>query len=433
MSKDRTLARTLRFVQGNNLIFAVTDMMGNFARGLVLPYLSLYILALGGDTTQVGLVSSFGSLAGLLMFPIGGYMADHASRVKLIVLGSGFSAAAILIFVFAPSWEVVAIATLLQGFIVFLFPARSSLIADSLAPGDRGRGIAVQNAISSGLAVFAPYIGGVVIDAQGPKSGLRALYWVMMSLYALSALIQARHLKETEVRSGEKNRLAVSDLRRVLRDVYGGIPAMLGQLPRSLKALAGVIVLSFMATAIAAPFWVLYAVDHIGLSLSAWGTILLVEMILKSVLFVPAGVLVDRWGRAASLVAALLISLLAIPLFVFASSFAAVLMNRIALAVAFAIAIPACSALMADMVPRELRGRVMGALGQGGILIGMAGGVGGPGVGLVTILPLMVASLAGGYLYAWHPASPWFLATLATGIAVILMVIFVRDPHQAEV
>jgi MFS family permease len=132
-------------------------------------------------------------------------------------------------------------------------------------------------------------------------------------------------------------------------------------------------------------------------------------------------------------VAALLISLLAIPLFVFASSFAAVLMNRIALAVAFAIAIPACSALMADMVPRELRGRVMGALGQGGILIGMAGGVGGPGVGLVTILPLMVASLAGGYLYAWHPASPWFLATLATGIAVILMVIFVRDPHQAEV
>ncbi len=433
MSKHRVLRDALRFVQGNNLIFAVTDLLGNFARGMVLPYVSLYILALGGDTTQIGFVNSIGALAGLIMFPIGGYITDHASRVKLVALGSSFSAVIVLIYILAPRWEVVAIAALLQGFAVFPFPARSALIADSLPPEDRGRGIAVQNAISWGMAVFAPYIGGVVVDTYGPDTGLRALFWVMMSLYVLSAIIQIRFLKETVVRSGSENRLAVSDLRGVLQDAYGGIPSMLGQLPRSLKALAGVIVLSFVATAIAAPFWVLYAVEHIGLSSSAWGVILLVEMVLKSVMFVPAGVLVDRWGRAASLVAALLISLVSIPLFVFAPGFTAVLMIRIAIAVAFAIGIPACSALMADMVPRDIRGRVMGALGQGGILIGMAGGVGGPGVGFVTIVPLMIASLTGGYLYAWNPATPWFVATLSTGFAIILIVLFIRDPKQAEV
>ena len=255
----------------------------------------------------------------------------------------------------------------------------------------------------------------------------------MIAFYVLSALIQMRFLQETAARSGNERRVALPEIGGVLRDAYGGIPSLLGQLPRSLKALAGVIVLSFVATAVAAPFWVLYAVEHIRLSSSAWGMVLLVEMILKSVMSVPAGVLVDRWGRAASLAAALLISLVSIPLFVFAPGLVAVLIIRIAIAVAFAIGIPACSALMADIVPRDIRGRVMAALGQGGILIGMTGGVGGPGVGFVTIVPLMIASLAGGYLCAWNPASPWFLSTIATGVAVILIALFIRDPRQAEV
>ena len=433
MSKNRSFHDALRFIQGNNLIFAITDLLGNFARGMVMPYVSLYILALGGDATQIGFVNSVGPLAGLIMFPIGGYITDHASRVRLVALGSTFSAAIVLINILAPSWEVLAVAALLQGFAVFPFPARSALIADSLPPGDRGRGIAAQNAVSWGLAIFAPYIGGVVVDAHGPNTGLRALFGVMMLFYILSAVIQIRFLKETTVHPRNEKRLTVSDLREVLRDAYGGIPSMLGQLPRSLKALAGVIVLSFMATAVVAPFWVLYAVEHIGLSSRAWGLVLLVEMILKSVMFVPAGVLVDRWGRTSSLLTALLISLVFTPLFVFAPGLTAVLLMRIAIAVAFAIAIPACSALMADIVPRDIRGRVMAALGQGGIIIGTVGGVGGPGVGFVTIVPLMITSLAGGYLYAWNPASPWFVATIATAIALILIVLFIRDPKQAEV
>jgi MFS family permease len=433
MSKGRALADALRFAQGNNLIIAVTDMLGNFARGLVLPYMSLYVLALGGDTTRVGLVNSLSPLAGLLMFPIGGYIADRASRAKLIALGSAFSASVVLLYILAPSWQMVAIAALLQGFGVFPFPARSALIADSLPPGDRGRGIAVQNAISWGAAVLAPYIGGVVIDAHGPKAGLRGLYGVMMAFYLVSGAIQIRFLQETRVPSERKKGVTLSDLGSVLRDAYGGVPSMLRELPRTLKALAGVIVLSFVAAAVAAPFWVLYAVEHIGLSSAAWGTVLLVETILKSAMFVPAGMLVDRWGRVKSLVAALSISLLSIPAFVLASSIAAVLVTRIALAVAFAIGIPSCSALMADIVPRDIRGRVMAALGQGGILIGTAGGVGGPGVGFVTIVPLMIASLAGGYLYAWHPASPWMVAAIATGMAIVLIALWIRDPERAEV
>ena len=432
MFKNRSLRHTFRFVSGNFLVFSVTGMLGNFAGAMVFPYVSLYILSLGGDATQIGLVNSLRPLAGLVAFPIAGYIADHAGRIKLIVFANFFSAAIILMYFLAPTWEVIAVGAALQGFAVLMFPARSALIADSLPPGDRGRGIALMHTIMNVLAVFAPYIAGVVVDLYGPNAGVRTLYGAMFALYLVSAFTHLRFLKETPVHTRE--RLELSRLPRVLRDAYGGIPATLRQLPLSLRALAGVIVLSFMSNAVASPFWVVYAVEQIGLSPSAWGLILLIETALKVMLFIPAGTLVDRWGRTASILVALLISIVAIPSFVFATGFTSVLLLRAAVTVAFVIAFPACSALMADLVPRGMRGRVMAALGYGGIMIGAAGGgTGGPATGFVTIIPLMLSSLAGGYLYAANPAYPWFFVLIATALSILLTVLFVRDPQLAEV
>jgi MFS family permease len=431
MSRNRSLRSAFRFVSGNILVLSVTGMLGNFARAMVFPYVSLYILALGGDATQIGLVNSLRPLAGLLAFPIGGYLADHASRIKLIVLANFFSAGIILMYFLAPTWQVIAVAASLQGFAVLMFPARSALVADSLSPSDRGRGIAAMNTIMSVLAIIAPFIAGVVVDVYGPNSGVRMLYGAMLALYLASAIIHMRFLKETKPPTRE--RLDLSRLPQVLQGAYGGIRTTLRVLPRSLRALAGVIVLSFVANAVASPFWVVYAVEEIGLSSSAWGLVLLIEAALKMVLFMPAGILVDRWGRTASMLAALLLALVSIPAFVFATGFTSVLLIRAVVAVAFVIAIPACSALMADLVPRSMRGRVMAALGQGGIIIGPAGGgTGGPGVGFVITIPLMLSSLVGGYLYAANPAYPWFFVLIGTALSVLLTALFIRDPQRAE-
>ena len=76
----------------------------------------------------------------------------------------------------------------------------------------------------------------------------------------------------------------------------------------------------------------------------------------------------------------------------------------------------------------------MAAIGQGGIMIGMAGGgTGGPAVGFIATIPLMIASFGGGYLYALNPAYPWFLVAVTTAISIVLTVLFIRDPQQAEV
>ena len=67
-------------------------------------------------------------------------------------------------------------------------------------------------------------------------------------------------------------------------------------------------------------------------------------------------------------------------------------------------------------------------------MLGMAGGgMGGPGVGFVITIPLMIAAFAGGYLYDLNPSYPWFFTALTTAISLFLILLFIRDPQKAEV
>ncbi len=218
-----------------------------------------------------------------------------------------------------------------------------------------------------------------------------------------------------------------------LKQAYGDIPATLKQMPRSIKALAVVITLGFISNGIAGSFWVVYAKDHIGLSASQWGLILLIETSLRSLMYIPAGLAIDRWGRARCILVALLVALVATPAFLFVDGFWPVLLIRAVMGTAVAFFVTACSALMADTIPSEMRGRVMAAIGRGTVFLGAAsGGTGGPGVGFVITIPLMIASLAGGYLYAASPLYTWLAVTVATAASVVLTTIFIRDPQMAE-
>jgi MFS family permease len=289
-----------------------------------------------------------------------------------------------------------------------------------------------MNTVASTLAMFSPYIAGTVIEIYGAAFGMRILYGLLAAAIIISATINLRYLKETSTKEGEK--VSLSDVTKIFKEVYGGIPSMLAELPRSVKALGVVLILLFMCNGVASPFWVVYAVERIGLSSVEWGLILLVEAALKTLLYIPAGMIVDRYGRTRSLLASLLLTLVSIPFFVYSTRFIEVLLIRMAVAVATVFFIPASSALMADTVPRESRGRVMAAFGRGSVLIGAAGGgTGGPGMGFFITIPVMIASVAGGLLYSANPAFPWFFVLVSTAAAIIMTALFIRDPTKAEV
>ena len=424
------LARTFSFVRGNVLVLTISASLGMFSRNMVFPYVPLYILSLGGNPEEVGIAYALGPLGGLLMFPIAGYLADRMNRAILIAAAGYFSAAMLLINAVAPTWEWVAAARLLQGLAVFHFPASSAIIADSLPPGHRGRGMATTAALAGSLALFAPYFAGATLDRWGVDSGMRMLYVAMAAAYAAGATINLIFIRET--RSSPAESFDFACLTRTLREAYSGIWPMLRAFPPALRALSTVIILCFVSNAVAGPFWVVYVTTHIGLSSSEWGLVLLAETALRNLATVPAGFLIDHYGRCRFIIAALVVSLV-IPLFVWTGSFAQVLLIRCLIGLATASLSPAMGALMADTVPSQTRGRVMAAIGRGSVMIGGAsGGIGGPGTGYLITGPLVAASLAGGALYAWNPVSPFVVVFGLTLMALVVAFRSMRDPQKAE-
>lgn len=423
--------RQFAFMRGNVLVITGTRILGMFCRSMVFPYASLYILALGGEPEQIGFINSLKPLAGLLMFPLAGYLSDHMGRVKLITLGGFLSGAILIMFILAPSWQVVALAGFIQGFMVFQFPPSSALIADSLSPENRGRGNATMNTLSGALAIFSPYIAGWVVNIYGDNMGMRILYGVMMVAYLISATLNMRFLKETGSRTDE--RVKLSQLPDVFKNAYGGILTHLAKLPRSLSILFIVVLLGFMANAVASPFWVVYVIEEIGLTTTEWGFILLIETMLRVGLYIPAGLVIDHYGRTPFIRLSLFLASVAISLLAFTTTFTQVLLIRAVMAVANVFFLPACCALMADLIPRDLRGRVMAAVGRGTVLLGSSsGGTGGPGMGFLITVPVMLGSLAGGYIYAFNTNLTWIFAAGATTVSMFLALFLITDAPQAH-
>ncbi|RLI03078.1 hypothetical protein DRO31_02635 [Candidatus Bathyarchaeota archaeon] len=418
------------FMRGNLTILMIRQVIGMFFRRMVLTYASLFILEVGGTSGQIGLVNSVRPLAGLFVFPIAGYLTDRISRVKLIALADILSGFSMVLYVFAPSWEWIALGALVQGFMVFSFPPTSAMLADSLEPQNRGIGISLMTGLSNAVALLSPYIAASVLVLYGVELGMRILYGIFGLQYIVSALLVYFKLEEV----GEVHPMSsIPNVVTILKDTYSGVPELWRTIPRSVKALSFVVLLGFISNGISSPFWVVYVTEIIELSEVNWGIILVYESVLKVILTIPSGILADKLGRTKTLLGATVISLLTLPALVFATNFRTVLLIRLGAAIAGSMFIPASSALMADYTPRDIRGKVMSAVGRGTVLVGAAGGgTGGPGLGYLFVIPVMVSSLIGGVMYDLNPAYPWYGVAVASLLQVLLVIFFIRDPETAE-
>ena len=188
----------LSILTGNIRVFAITSVLGMFGRSMAFPFASLYILHLGGNPEQIGIVMALAPLLGLLALPIGGYLVDNVGRVKLIgITGICSGLISLLFYVVAPSWLWLAAGALLLGLSVMQFPASSAIIADSLTPETRGRGIATLSMLSSAPAMLAPLAAGAILEALGDGTGMRVLYGVLAFANFTAGILNLTMLNET--------------------------------------------------------------------------------------------------------------------------------------------------------------------------------------------------------------------------------------------
>ena len=428
--KSRRFIDSYSFLRGNVGVLMVARTIWSFSRMGVDSFFSLYIVALGGSASVMGLFSMLGSVAQFITRPIGGYLADSADRRKVIALFTVTLSLAYLCYAFAPNVTGLLIGTFIVNLCFIQSPSLQSLVADSLSDEQMAIGYSTQIAIERITPFLLAFIGGILIENIGILSGVRIGYAGSVLGGLLVAYIRYRFLKET--RDNPTTSFSPRSIPAMIVKAYQEIFSIVGNMSRELKVLTLIAILGSTAGLLTGPFWAIYATEIIGLSPSQLGFIIMVSGILGVVTSLVSGHLVNKVGRKRTMVVSFLLIAMLTLSFVYCQTFQHVLAFWSLTSVVIAFLTPAFQALFMSIVPREQRGRALAAVGLNLFNFlrynpGMMAGF-----GFLAYIPAIAVALASGYIYEFNPMYPWFLLSISLIVVAALTFFFIREPTKPE-
>jgi MFS transporter, DHA1 family, multidrug resistance protein len=325
------------------LLLCAVGFAGFFASYLRIPVLPLLATSLGGGPEQVGLINaSFMLAAGSLSIP-GGLLADRLGRRTTLLAGLlGISASSFLIAVCTTPLQMAAVYLLFGTGLALFAPTMMSLVADVTPAGSLGSAYGWYTTAVYAAMTCGPAAGGFIAR----EVGLRQVFLLSGSLVLLlffAALF--------------------------LRFGGGGLPARRGSIRhgmaellrnRPLVASLTVTLGSCFGYGMFITFLPLHARSH-GLDPGRIGIVFACQALVNALSRIPFGRLGDLPERRRGLVT-LGFGLLGVALapLGFLPSLVPLALCGAVIGVAMAAGYTAIGAIIADSVPRELRGLSMG-------------------------------------------------------------------------
>lgn len=288
------IGRVPRFIgrQKHNYRVAITrSAVNSFLLNLTAQYDSIYTVALGANSVELGTVSSIGNgIAALISTPVG-WLVDRHGIKRFYLLGMGLLAGVALVYALAPNWQVIIAATILFSVSMRLTGTGCSVIcADSVQNKDRATAQNLCVTFASLLSLIAPLIAAPLITVFGglTAEGIRPLYYVRFAGYGLILLFVAAQLREPE---------------RVRATGAGANPGFIGgfrQLFEGEAPLRRWLVISsltWLPMAMTAPFLQLFAHQAKGADQYLLGVMTTATILARLLFGIPLGRLADRIGR----------------------------------------------------------------------------------------------------------------------------------------
>jgi MFS family permease len=414
-TENKQKGQATRFYRGNIAVIAGSNAIKNFGGGMISTYVSKYFVEIGGNTIALGLMTSIASIIQCFVLFLGGFIADHYGRKRILVLTAFYSVLFPLLYAIIQDWRIFIASTIIAAFGAASSPASHAIVADSISPKRRTTGIASLQVISSLPIVFAPLIGGWLIKIYGLPNGFRlaCIYTAVTTL--ASALIILFYLKETmSDRIGQKPKLLSND---TLKD----LKKRLTQLPNSLKALLISYALIVFANGLVGQYYILYATKNIGFTDLDWGIIVSLQFLLTTILRIPGGWISDKFGKRKVMIISVLTCAPCTIIFALSQSPLQAAIAALLLVATGIYYAPAHEALQADLTPKTVRGRITALWDIGNAISGALG------------------ALTGGFLFQkdptsqFYPTTPFYLFTAIELAAAFMIIVAVREPSEKEI
>ncbi len=261
-----------------------------FVYQMVIPYLSIYTVALGATATQLGLVNSLGmGFAGLLSL-LSGWLIDRIGTKKIYLSGITMLAISYIAYGLATNWTIIIIAMMAYwlGFTTSVHSC-ATVCANSLANQDRATGMSLCETFAAGfLGMAGPLIGALMVTEFGGVnvSGIRPLFFIGLTATVVTFLLIYTQLSDHKWTSQSVTRNSLfKDLSQVFKE------------GRNLKRWLIIASVTSLPLGMVLPFCQVFAHELKGADQYILGYMVTGFALTPLVFGIPFGRLADKIGR----------------------------------------------------------------------------------------------------------------------------------------
>ncbi len=359
-------------------IITATSAFWGIGTFMYSPFQSIFFRALGMPLFYVAIMAAISSVITAMALILGGYLADRWGRKRVIIIFSTISAASAFIYLFIDSWQFILIPVIIGSICSMYSPAFNATLTESMRQDMRPSGFASFAILNTLPAVFAPFIGGLLMVNYGYVDGLKMAFFVSGVLGIVAMSIRAMRLEETYTPVKRFREPLLSNIRSMLHDYA----YTMKKANRDAKRLLAYAVTSSIAASFTTIFISLYLVKQLSLSPIDYGILSGLTGLATVIVLVPSVRIIKKAGLKKAAMLSALFSPLSMFIFVSSNGMNDLLAWSVTGGVGGALAQPSMSTLQGNLSEKDIRGKLMA---------------------LFSVMPLLAAfpaQIFSGYLYA---------------------------------
>ena len=360
MKLTHPLWQTFRSLKGNQRACVVTEPLWAIPNNLFLPFVSVYMAAIGLQDAQIGLIASLGLAAQFLSGLFSGAIVDKYGRRKtMLVFGLLSWLLPCLLWAGARGYWYFVFAVVLNGMWRITGNSFSCMIVED---GDTGQLINIYTILNlfGLLAGFISPLAGLCIDRFTLVPTMRVIYLAALVSMTIKFVIQYRMARESGIGLRRREECRGQSLFSL---TFGGWSVFVSAL-RHTKLLLYVILMTLMTcfNIVQATFWPLFVTASYGINASMLSVFPMVKAVTTILvyMFVISHVSIHSFRRPFLLgvgvhFLGLAVLLLCLPFK--AAAIWAVFLSVICEAFALAILGPLSESVMSAAIPARERAR----------------------------------------------------------------------------
>jgi MFS family permease len=392
-------AKTSNYGSHNLYAFGATSFLNDTASEMAYWVLPAFLASIGAGPAQLGIIEGIAESVASFAKLFSGYLADHVSRRKPVVVGGYFVANAVKpLLALASSWgQVLGIRFADRCSKGIRGTVRDVMLADSVPKSRLGSAYGLLQTMDSAGAIAGPLLALLLL----PHFGLRGIFWfagVPGALCVVVALFGIREIKRERARKPDRQPPTVQ---------------LSAHFPR--KFYFVLLIVTLFSLGNSSDMFLVLRAQSLGIPVTHAPLLGLVFNITYTLFSWPAGGLSDRFSRRVLAAAGYLVFAAVYFVFAAAPSATAIWFAMAFYGLFYALTEPVLKALVVGAVAPESRGRALGVYS------------------FVTSVAILTASLITGATWRLYgPRVPFYVsAGIAFTAAGFLLISRASEPAGA--